>query len=75
MKKTTIIRINKKSPNQSEWVTIDNEDSLLIAMEQMRGTVYKLKVEYENQNIIGKTFTYNHDWIYCIVLAWLYCIS
>ena len=42
--------------NEQEWLTIDNQQNLLIAMQEMGGPMYKLKVTYEIQAVSGKSF-------------------
>ena len=40
--------------NEQEWITIDDQEGLLLAMEEMGGPVYKIKVIYEIQALTGK---------------------
>ena len=40
--------------NEHEWLTIDNQENLLTAIEEIEGPMYKLKVTYEIQPLSGK---------------------
>ena len=40
--------------NEQDWLTIDNQESLSMAVKEMGGPTYKLKVTYEIQALSGK---------------------